>query len=199
VRVFQFITPSSKGAERAEPVSEPSADSPIDGIVASVGSCAQTLLSKERHTGEPGSVIAEHERAVVVMRDQFCRGGYCLRSRWPALSLLAGGWPWSPAGVPRRPRARDRHAHGRLRVWLGTKEEFDGRVSQTFAARTYGELAVITADIPAGLAPAPPPLGPAPAPVNPAAHASQGGVIARSWRWLGSRGCWSLRPSLAVP
>lgn len=35
---------------------------------------------------------------------------------------------------------------------LVTKEEFDARVSQTFAARTCAELAVITADIPAGLA-----------------------------------------------
>lgn len=43
---------------------------------------------------------------------------------------------------------------------LVTKDEFDARVSQTFAARTYGELAVITADVPAGLAAAPPPLEP---------------------------------------
>jgi hypothetical protein len=43
-----------------------------------------------------------------------------------------------------------------------TKDEFDARVSQTFAACTYAELAVITADILAGLAPAPPPLRPAP-------------------------------------
>jgi hypothetical protein len=57
---------------------------------------------------------------------------------------------------------------------LVTKEEFDSRVAQTFAARTYAELAVITADIPAGLAPAPPPLRPAPAKVNPPAHTSPG-------------------------
>jgi hypothetical protein len=44
-----------------------------------------------------------------------------------------------------------------------TKDEFDARVSQTFAARTYAELAVITADIPAGLAAAPSPARPAPA------------------------------------
>jgi hypothetical protein len=44
---------------------------------------------------------------------------------------------------------------------LVTKDEFDARVSQTFAARTYGELAVITADVPAGLPAAPPPLKPA--------------------------------------
>jgi Domain of unknown function (DUF1707) len=42
---------------------------------------------------------------------------------------------------------------------LVTKDEFDERVAQTFAARTYAELAVITADIPAGL-PAAPPLRP---------------------------------------
>jgi uncharacterized protein DUF1707 len=50
---------------------------------------------------------------------------------------------------------------------LVTKDEFDARVSQTFAARTYAELAVITADIPAGLAPAPPPLRPAPVKASP--------------------------------
>jgi DUF1707 SHOCT-like domain len=32
-----------------------------------------------------------------------------------------------------------------------TKDEFDMRVGQTLAARTYAELAVLTADIPAGL------------------------------------------------
>jgi hypothetical protein len=33
VRVFQFITPPPEGAEGAEPVSELSADSSIDGVV----------------------------------------------------------------------------------------------------------------------------------------------------------------------
>ena len=56
---------------------------------------------------------------------------------------------------------------------LVTKEEFDTRVGQTLAARTYADLAAITADIPAGLAPAPPPLEPAPAKATPAAHVSQ--------------------------
>jgi anti-sigma factor RsiW len=49
---------------------------------------------------------------------------------------------------------------------LVTKDEFDERASQTFAARTYAELALITADIPAGLAAAPSPLRPAPAEAN---------------------------------
>jgi hypothetical protein len=30
------------------------------------------------------------------------------------------------------------------------KDEFDARVSQTFASQTYAELAVLTADIPSG-------------------------------------------------
>jgi hypothetical protein len=37
------------------------------------------------------------------------------------------------------------------------KDEFDLRVGQTFAARTYGELAAVTADLPGGLAAAEPP------------------------------------------
>jgi len=54
---------------------------------------------------------------------------------------------------------------------LVTKDEFDARVSQTLASRTYAELALVTADIPAGLSAASPPLRPALAKVNPAAHA----------------------------
>ena len=54
---------------------------------------------------------------------------------------------------------------------LVTKDEFDARVSQTLASRTCAQLAVVTADIPAGLPAAPPPLRPAPAQANPPAHA----------------------------
>ena len=61
---------------------------------------------------------------------------------------------------------------------LVTKDEFDARVSQTFASRTHAELALVTADIPAGLAaahqrPRPTPA-PAPAPGNAPAHANVG-------------------------
>jgi Domain of unknown function (DUF1707) len=41
------------------------------------------------------------------------------------------------------------------------KAEFDTRVGQTLASRTYAELAVLTADIPAGLIRAQPPRKPA--------------------------------------
>jgi hypothetical protein len=41
------------------------------------------------------------------------------------------------------------------------KDEFDTRVGQTLAARTYAELAALTADIPAAPAPAPLPRHPA--------------------------------------
>jgi hypothetical protein len=56
---------------------------------------------------------------------------------------------------------------------LVTKDEFDARVSQAFAARTYADLAVITADIPAGLAPAPAALRPRPVRDNPPARANR--------------------------
>ena len=55
---------------------------------------------------------------------------------------------------------------------LVTKDEFDARVSQAFAARTYAELALITADIPAGLAAAPPPPRTGPAKASPPADAN---------------------------
>ena len=65
---------------------------------------------------------------------------------------------------------------------LVTKDEFDERVSRTFAARTYAELALITADIPAGLAAAPPPPTPAPAkaslPVRPKLRPGERAVVA---------------------
>jgi uncharacterized protein DUF1707 len=57
---------------------------------------------------------------------------------------------------------------------LVTKDEFDARVSQTFAARTHAELAMVTADIPAGLAAASSPPGPAPARGNAPVHANLG-------------------------
>jgi hypothetical protein len=44
-----------------------------------------------------------------------------------------------------------------------TKAELDARVGQAFASRTHGDLAAITADLPAGLTGTPPPRKPAPA------------------------------------
>ncbi len=48
-----------------------------------------------------------------------------------------------------------------------TMDELDARVGQTFAARTYADLAALTADIPAGLVAAPPPRKPARARARP--------------------------------
>jgi hypothetical protein len=48
------------------------------------------------------------------------------------------------------------------------KDELDARLSQTFASRTYAELAELTADLPAGLADTRPPRQPAQAPARPA-------------------------------
>jgi hypothetical protein len=51
-----------------------------------------------------------------------------------------------------------------------TKEELDARAGQTFASRTHGELAALTADLPAGLIAAQPPGKTAPAQVKPSAN-----------------------------
>jgi len=48
-----------------------------------------------------------------------------------------------------------------------TKDELDVRVGQTFASRTYADLAAVTADIPAWLIAAPPPRQPARARARP--------------------------------
>jgi hypothetical protein len=53
-----------------------------------------------------------------------------------------------------------------------TKDELDLRAGQTFAARTYRELAAVTADLPAGLTTASAPGQPSRAPMNTAAKAS---------------------------
>jgi Domain of unknown function (DUF1707) len=69
------------------------------------------------------------------------------------------------------------------------KDEFDLRVSQTFASRTYAELAALTADLPAGLTTAKPPP-PAPAPGERAvarpvrAVAAVAGLYAGAWTYL---------------
>jgi hypothetical protein len=55
-----------------------------------------------------------------------------------------------------------------------TKDEFDARVGQVFASRTYAELAAVTADIPAGQITDQPPGNPACAQGRPAlSHAAK--------------------------
>ncbi|MGH3120757.1 MAG: DUF1707 SHOCT-like domain-containing protein [Streptosporangiaceae bacterium] len=82
----------------------------------------------------------------------------------------------SGRGRLRASHADREHVVGTLKAayvhGLVTKDEFDARVSQTFASRTYAELALITADLPAGLAAAPPPPRPGLAKANPPAHAN---------------------------
>jgi hypothetical protein len=65
---------------------------------------------------------------------------------------------------------------------LVTKDEFDARVSQTFASRTHAELALVTADLPAGLAAAHQRPSPAPARGNALADVTSGRATARSLR-----------------
>jgi hypothetical protein len=66
-----------------------------------------------------------------------------------------------------------------------TKDEFDSRVAQTLAARTYSDLAALTADIPAGLANLPaepvqarPPVQPVSKPMSNAAKAGLSVTVA---------------------
>src|SRR5215471_5374664 len=87
---------------------------------------------------------------------------------------------WAPAGPRGRGRLRTSHAdrehvvgmlqaafvQGRL-----AKGEFDARVGQALTARTYAELAVLTADLPAALI-ASPLRGSAAAPPGPARRKS---------------------------
>jgi hypothetical protein len=114
----------------------------------------------------------------------------------PSFVMIVGGG--SMAGLEHEMTAGG--GHGRLRAshadrervidtlkaayayGLVTKDELEARVSQMFAARTYAELAVITADIPAGLAPAPPPLRPVPAKASAPVAANVTAGTARSWR-----------------
>jgi uncharacterized membrane protein len=99
----------------------------------------------------------------------------------PGYGIPAWGEPGPPGGAgylrastADRERAVDvlkaGFAEGRL-----TKDEYDARISQAYEARTYGELAVVTADLPGGhimaLAPSWPPVAVAPR-TNPLAVAS---------------------------
>jgi hypothetical protein len=79
---------------------------------------------------------------------------------------MAGRGDEIAAGAGGRGQSRASHADreqviGTLKAafvqGMLAKDEFDLRVGQTFAARTYGELAVLTADLPAVLAAAKPP------------------------------------------
>jgi len=68
-----------------------------------------------------------------------------------------------------------------------TKDELDVRVGQAFAARTYADLAALTADLPAGLAAARPPRQPA----TPPARRPAKKVLA--WG-----ACWFISPAILV-
>ena len=69
------------------------------------------------------------------------------------------------------------------------KDEFDLRVGQTLASRTYAELGAVTADLPAGLAAAKPPSARpgagqgARSAGRPGAHGGDRGLCRRCGRW----------------
>jgi len=73
----------------------------------------------------------------------------------PGDQIVAG---WQSPGHYRASRADREHVIGTLQAGFVqgrlTKDEFDTRLSHALAARTYADLAAITADIPAVLTPA---------------------------------------------
>jgi len=77
---------------------------------------------------------------------------------------------------------RDAYSEGRL-----THEEFEVRLEQAHAARTFGELDALTSDLPAP-APAPAPSAPAAAmsATGPDGHSRRGRSLRAAWAsWLG--------------
>jgi Domain of unknown function (DUF1707) len=70
-------------------------------------------------------------------------------------------------------RLRDAHAEGRLTV-----EEFEERIEATLAAKTLGELAAVTQDLPAVSTAIEAPRDPVPAPARPYAGR---GPVRRLW------------------
>jgi hypothetical protein len=93
--------------------------------------------------------------------------------------MMAGPSDEIPAGGSGHLRASDgdrEHVIDTLKAayvyGLVTRDEFGARVGQTLAARTLGELALVTADIPAGLAAASSVPGPAPARSRAPVHAN---------------------------
>jgi hypothetical protein len=83
--------------------------------------------------------------------------------------MMAGPGYEKAAGATRRGHLRASHADREQTIDTLkaafvqerlTKDEFDARIGQTLAARTYAELATLTADIPGGLTGAQPPPKP---------------------------------------
>jgi uncharacterized protein DUF1707/uncharacterized protein DUF4190 len=83
----------------------------------------------------------------------FPQGGYQVQARMAPGMMAPGMNPGMRAASTDRERAVDvlkaGFAEGRL-----TQEEYNHRMGRAYAAKTYGELATLTADLPAGAMPA---------------------------------------------
>jgi len=87
--------------------------------------------------------------------------GRPVRARdWQARPLVKAGWLADREYVIGT--LKTAFVHGRL-----TRDELDARAGQAFAARTYADLAALTADIPGAARLAGPPASPAPAAAGP--------------------------------
>ncbi len=103
----------------------------------------------------------------------FPPGGYQVQARMNPAMMHPGMSAGMRAATPDRERAVDvlkaGFAEGRL-----TQEEYNLRMGQAYSAKTYGELAALTADLPAGAMPTawPVPMYQPPASTNSLARAS---------------------------
>jgi hypothetical protein len=103
----------------------------------------------------------------------FPQGGYQVQARMNPAMMNPGMSAGMRAATPDRERAVDvlkaGFAEGRL-----TQEEYNLRMGQAYSAKTYGELAALTADLPAGAMPTawPVPMYQPPVSTNSLARAS---------------------------
>jgi hypothetical protein len=103
----------------------------------------------------------------------FPQGGYQVQARMSPGMMHPGMNAGMRAATPDRERAVDvlkaGFAEGRL-----TQEEYNLRMGQAYSAKTYGELAALTADLPAGAMPTawPVPMYQPPVSTNSLARAS---------------------------
>jgi len=133
---------------------------------------------------------ANHQAAVghQAAASQWAAPGQWVAGRWAAPGqLVAGRWAAGQRAAADRGLLRSSHAdrervievlktafvQGRL-----TKDELDARAGQTFAARTYADLAALTADLPAGPTAGREPRKPDQPPVTKAVLACAGAAIA---------------------
>jgi hypothetical protein len=135
----------------------------------------------------PASVVFADVHRAALRLPLHCAGGEAAMATGPGEGLDVAGRGHLRASHADREQVvgtlKAAFVQGRL-----TKDELDARAGQVFAARTYAELAAVTADLPAGLADPRPP-----APARGSVNKKKRAVVALSFATL------ALASLLAVP